>query len=85
MNKTDSLWMVSRILSLIEELPILAQGSKTVEIKTQLKLLTGYLRALGSKDSAALAASASLRRSLRRKWRERFSNWDVGELFPNVD
>jgi hypothetical protein len=69
--------MVSRILSLIEELPILAQGSKAVEIKTQLKLLTGYLRALGSKDSAALAASANLRRSLLCKWRECFWEWEV--------
>lgn len=52
----------------MEELPVLAQGSKKVEVRMQLQLLTGYLRAAGTKASPAIAASVAMRRSLIRKY-----------------
>lgn len=45
-NSTHSANWISKIRSLMEELPILSQGGKTLELKMQLQLLKGYIEAV---------------------------------------
>jgi hypothetical protein len=56
-----SFWIVPRIVAMMDELPTVAQGKKEIEIRTRLKLITGYLALLASsrKGSSALASSAT--------------------------
>ena len=66
-SPTDLSWMESRAFDLIMELPVLAQGAKSIELKMKLQITTGYLNALGSSGAAALATSMDVRKSLIRK------------------
>lgn len=56
--------MIARIQALVEEAKTLAQGAKQIEMQTQLQLLVGYIEAVGSTGSAALAASTGMHKSL---------------------
>jgi hypothetical protein len=66
-----SSWIVPRIVAMMDELPTVAQGKKEIEIRTRLKLITGYLALLASsrKGSSALASSATrIIEALKSKW-----------------
>ena len=56
-----SSWIVPRIVAMMDELSTVAQGKKEIEIRTRLKLITGYLALLASScnGSSALASSAT--------------------------
>jgi hypothetical protein len=60
--------IVSKIRSLVGELPTLSQGGKTVDLKMHLQLLKGYLQALGPKAGKELAASTFQYQPLIRKF-----------------
>jgi hypothetical protein len=59
-NQDINVLVLPRILSLIEELPILAQRLKEAELRTKLTLLSGYL----SMNTISKVASKKLRTSL---------------------
>jgi hypothetical protein len=64
-------WIISRIVGLVEMLPVLLQGGKKVEVRLELQKVTGYLKcAEGIMKSvgSSLTASVSFRRSLIRKY-----------------
>ena len=60
----DSSWMIQKIHSLTEKVSVLAQGSKLVELRTQLQLLIGYIHTVDADSLAALSNSENLRNSL---------------------
>ena len=59
--------IISKIRSLVGELPVLSQGGKTVDLKMHLQLLKGYVQALGPKAGKELAASTFPYQPLIRK------------------
>lgn len=64
-ENSDNDWMVSRVLTLMNELPTLAQGSKIIDIRMHIKLLIGYLRVIGTDKSTLLGtATKELRNPL---------------------
>ena len=60
----DSNWVTQKVHELIEKIPVFAQGSKVVELRSELQLLIGYISIVDSDSLVALSTSESLRRSL---------------------